>query len=68
MPASLWPSTVKPREARGILHRLSAFASRAHGGLAQESVGDTPNEMTAIPALLDLLDLAGGVVTIDAMG
>lgn len=36
--------------------------------LAQQKVDDKSNEITAIPLLLDLLNLAGNIVTIDAMG
>ncbi|MEG5033636.1 hypothetical protein [Microcoleus sp. AT3-D2] len=31
-------------------------------------VADKSNEITAIPALLELLDMAGCMITIDAMG
>lgn len=50
------------------LHMVSAFASESRMVLAQEKVSDKSNEITAIPKLLDLLDLEGAVVTIDAMG
>jgi predicted transposase YbfD/YdcC len=36
--------------------------------LGQEAVDEKSNEITAIPALLDRLELAGVTVTIDAMG
>jgi len=36
--------------------------------LGQVKVADKSNEITAIPALLELLDLAGSIITIDAMG
>jgi len=36
--------------------------------LGQVKVADKSNEITAIPALLELLDLAGCIITIDAMG
>ena len=36
--------------------------------LAQEKVSDKSNEITAIPKLLDLLDLENMIITIDAMG
>ena len=36
--------------------------------LGQIKVADKSNEITAIPALLELLDLAGCIITIDAMG
>jgi len=36
--------------------------------LGQVKVEDHPNEITAIPALLELIDMAGAIITIDAMG
>ena len=36
--------------------------------LGQEAVSDKSNEITAIPLLLQRLELAGALVTIDAMG
>ena len=36
--------------------------------LGQVKVEDKSNEITAIPALLNLLDLTGNIVTFDAMG
>lgn len=50
------------------LHMVSAFASESRLVLAQEKVSDKSNEITAIPNLLNLLDLEGSTVTIDAMG
>ena len=50
------------------IHMVSAFASKTGIVLGQEKVSDKSNEITAIPRLLDLLDLRGSIVTIDAMG
>jgi predicted transposase YbfD/YdcC len=54
------------------LHTLSAYASSARLVLAQLSVPEKTNEITAIPDLLDDLaeagQLEGALVTIDAMG
>ena len=51
------------------LHVVSAFATGELGlVLGQVAVEDKSNEITAIPALLRLLDLQGATVTIDAMG
>jgi predicted transposase YbfD/YdcC len=50
------------------LHLISAFASEARIVLGQEKVSDKSNEITAIPRLLEWLDLRGAIVTIDAMG
>jgi predicted transposase YbfD/YdcC len=50
------------------LHVVSAWATRCHLTLGQVTVDDKSNEITAIPRLLELLDLKGALVTIDAMG
>lgn len=54
------------------LHTLSAYATSARLVLAQRSVPDKTNEITAIPELLDQLAAAGrlkgALITIDAMG
>jgi predicted transposase YbfD/YdcC len=50
------------------LHIVSAWASAAHLSLGQVAVDEKSNEITAIPKLLELLDLHGALVTIDAMG
>lgn len=50
------------------LHLVSAFATDHRLVLAQSRVQDKSNEITAIPALLELLDLQGSIVTLDAMG
>jgi predicted transposase YbfD/YdcC len=54
------------------LHTLTAYATHARLALAQLSVPEKTNEITAIPELLDHLagtgQLEGALVTIDAMG
>src|SRR5262245_26614850 len=52
----------------GPLHLVSAWASANGVTLGQVAVDAKSNEITAIPALIDLLDLKGCVVTIDAAG
>lgn len=52
----------------GPLHLVSAWASEHHLSLGQVAVEDKSNEITAIPQLLELLDIHGAFVTIDAMG
>ena len=47
---------------------VSAWAVSNHLVLGQRKVDAKSNEITAIPKLLAMLDLAGCVVTIDAMG
>jgi predicted transposase YbfD/YdcC len=50
------------------LHLVSAWASEARLTLGQIAVDSKSNEITAIPLLLELLDLKGATVTIDALG
>lgn len=50
------------------LHLVSAWACDARLTLGQVATGDKSNEITAIPLLLEMLDLKGMTVTIDAMG
>lgn len=50
------------------IHMVSAWASANELVLGQLKVSDKSNEITAIPALLELLDIEGSIVTIDAMG
>jgi len=53
---------------RNPLHLVSAWATEARLTLGQIAVDSKSNEITAIPLLLELLDLKGAIVTIDAMG
>lgn len=53
---------------QGTLHLVSAWASEHRMLLGQVKVADKSNEITAIPALLALLDITGCIITIDAMG
>ncbi len=53
---------------QAALHLVSAWAAENRLVLGQIAVNDKSNEITAIPQLLDLLDLRGCTVTIDAMG
>ena len=55
-------------EGRGPLHTVSAWATSQRLVLGQEAVSDKSNEITAIPLLLQRLELAGALVTVDAMG
>lgn len=52
----------------GPLHLVSAWATAQRLSLGQVAVDAKSNEITAIPALLELLELNGALVTIDAMG
>jgi predicted transposase YbfD/YdcC len=53
---------------KGAIPMVSAWASANRVVLGQQKVDEKSNEITAIPALLRLLDLKGCIVTIDAMG
>jgi predicted transposase YbfD/YdcC len=55
-------------EGLGAIHRVSAWAKRNGVSLGQVKTDEKSNEITAIPALLKLLELRGCIVTIDAMG
>jgi predicted transposase YbfD/YdcC len=52
----------------GPLHLVSAWATKNHLSLGQVAVETKSNEITAIPQLLELLELRGALVTIDAIG
>ena len=53
---------------RGPLHLVSAWAARQRLVLGQQACAEKSNEITAIPLLLQRLELTGALVTIDAMG
>jgi predicted transposase YbfD/YdcC len=53
---------------KAAIYMVSAWAQQNHLVLGQQKVDDKSNEITAIPKLLTQLDIAGAVVTIDAMG
>lgn len=54
--------------AKNALHLVSAWSVENHLSLGQVAVDQKSNEITAIPELLQLLELHGAIVTIDAMG
>lgn len=53
---------------KSAIHMVSAWANTAGLTLGQVKVDEKSNEITAIPQLLDLLEIEGCIVTIDAMG
>lgn len=53
---------------RQLVHMVSAWAEGNGLVLGQRKVDEKSNEITAIPKLLEALELAGTVVTLDAMG
>lgn len=56
------------RQGLGPLHVVSAWAGQAGLTLGQVAVDAKSNEITALPQLLEVLDLRRKVATIDAMG
>ena len=50
------------------IYMVSAFASESRLVLGQQKVDSKSNEITAVPALLKLIDVKGNIVTLDAMG
>jgi hypothetical protein len=50
------------------LHLVGAWASKNKLALGQKATREKSNEITAIPELLDILELKGCIITIDAMG
>jgi predicted transposase YbfD/YdcC len=54
--------------SQAAIHLVSAWANANRLVLGQVKVEDKSNDITAIPKLIKLLDLAGATVTIDAMG
>ena len=53
---------------QSAIHMVSAWATANHISLGQVVVDAKSNEITAIPKLLDLIEVSGALVTIDAMG
>lgn len=53
---------------RAMIHMVSAWSNASNMVLAQQKVNDKSNEITAIPALLEMLYIKGCLITIDAMG
>lgn len=50
------------------IHMVSAWANANQMVLGQVKTEEKSNEITAIPTLLELLDIKGCIITIDAMG
>jgi predicted transposase YbfD/YdcC len=60
--------TAKTGEPHSFVHIVSAWAATHHLTLGQLKVDGKSNEITAIPKLLDIIDIKGATVSIDAMG
>jgi predicted transposase YbfD/YdcC len=54
--------------SKSAIHMVSAWATANQISLGQVVVDQKSNEITAIPQLLEMLELSGALVTIDAMG
>jgi predicted transposase YbfD/YdcC len=54
--------------SKSAIHMVSAWATANRISLRQVVVDQKSNEITAIPKLLEMLELSGALVTIDAMG
>jgi predicted transposase YbfD/YdcC len=54
--------------SKAAIHMVSAWATANHISLGQVVVDEKSNEITAIPKLLEMLEISGCLVTIDAMG
>ena len=60
--------TIRNSGKKEALHIVSAWCHQNQLVFGQEKVDSKSNEITAIPKVLDLLDLEDKVITIDAMG
>lgn len=56
------------RNKKSAIHMVSAWACTNGIVLGQQKTEDKSNEITAIPKLLEVLEIKGCIVTIDAMG
>jgi len=57
-----------PKNGVNNLHLVTGWASKNRLVLGQVKVENHSNEITAIPALLELIDVTGAIITMDAMG
>jgi hypothetical protein len=58
----------KSHGKKSPIYMVSAWACENNLVLGQVKTDEKSNEITAIPKLLDILNVAGDIVTIDAMG
>ena len=56
------------KNGQGVINTVSAWAASNRLVLGQKKVEGKSTEITALPELIKVLDLAGCIVTIDAMG
>jgi predicted transposase YbfD/YdcC len=71
-PLAIDGKTARRSHDRGVgkaaIQMVSAWATETHLVLAQRHVKEHSNEQTALPRLVEQLELAGCIVSIDAMG
>jgi len=60
--------TIRNKKVENPLHVVSAWSESNKLVLGQVRVNNKSNEITAIPEILDLIDVEDHIVTIDAMG
>jgi predicted transposase YbfD/YdcC len=60
--------SAKKKGANDAIHMVSAFAAQQRLVLGQTKVNEKSNEIVAIPKLLNMLQIEGAIITIDAMG
>ena len=60
--------TLDKASGASAIHLVSAWSAKNNFCFGQVKVDKKSNEITAIPLLLDLLDIEGATITMDAMG
>ncbi len=60
--------TLDKASGASAIHLVSAWSAKNNLCFGQTKVNEKSNEITAIPLLLDLLDIKGATITMDAMG
>ena len=61
-------SSFDKASSKAAIHMVSAWSSKNSCVLGQVKVDAKSNEITAVPKLLELIELSGCIVTMDAMG
>lgn len=56
------------KDRKNALHTVSAWSYQHQLVLGQTAVSEENNEITAIPELLNMLDIENSIITLDAMG
>ena len=60
--------TQNSSNGNSVLHLVSLFAAESGVVLVQQPVENKSNEITAIPTVLDQINIEGAIITSDAMG